>query len=129
MSFHEGLVSVYACCSLSYPLASVLCTWYRSCGLKLMRASQVASCKESACQCRRCKRCGFDPWMGKIPWNRKWQPTPVFFFFFFSLQYSCLENPMDRGACRATVRGVARSWTQLSTHACTRSSMILTSFL
>ena len=34
--------------------------------------------KESACQCRRCKRCGFNPWVGKIPWRRKWQPTPVF---------------------------------------------------
>jgi len=21
---------------------------------------------------------GFDPWVGKIPWRRKWQPTPVF---------------------------------------------------
>ena len=31
--------------------------------------------EESACQCR---RCGFDPWVGKIPWRRKWQPTPVF---------------------------------------------------
>ena len=30
------------------------------------------------------------------------------------LQYSCLENPMDRGAWRATVRGVAKSQTQLS---------------
>ena len=30
------------------------------------------------------------------------------------LQYSCLENPMDRGAWRATVHGVAKSWTQLS---------------
>ena len=27
------------------------------------------------------------------------------------LQYSCLENPMDRGAWQATVRGVAKSWT------------------
>ena len=34
--------------------------------------------KELACQFRRCKRCGFDPWVGKIPWSRKWQPTPVF---------------------------------------------------
>ena len=34
--------------------------------------------KESACQCRRCKRCGFDPWVRKIPWSRKWQPTSVF---------------------------------------------------
>ena len=33
--------------------------------------------KESACQCRRHKRCGFNPWIGKIPWNRKWQPTPA----------------------------------------------------
>ena len=30
------------------------------------------------------------------------------------LQCSCLENPMDRGAWRATVHGVAKSWTQLS---------------
>ena len=28
------------------------------------------------------------------------------------LQYSCLENPMDRGAWWATVHGVAKSWTQ-----------------
>ena len=28
-----------------------------------------------------------------------------------SLQYSCLENPMDRGAWRAIVHGVAKSWT------------------
>ena len=30
------------------------------------------------------------------------------------LQYSCLENPMDGGAWRAIVHGVAKSWTQLS---------------
>ena len=29
-----------------------------------------------------------------------------------ALQYSCLENPMDRGAWQATVRGVAKSWTR-----------------
>ena len=31
--------------------------------------------KISACQCTRCR---FDPWVRKIPWRRKWQPTPVF---------------------------------------------------
>ena len=31
--------------------------------------------KEPACQLRRCR---FNPWVGKIPWRRKWQPTPVF---------------------------------------------------
>ena len=30
--------------------------------------------KEPAC---RCKRCRFNPWVGKIPWRRKWQPTPI----------------------------------------------------
>ena len=30
------------------------------------------------------------------------------------LQYSCLENPMDRGAWQAAVHGVAESWTRLS---------------
>ena len=33
------------------------------------------------------------------------------------LQYSCLENPMDRGAWWAAVHGVAKSQPQLSTHA------------
>ena len=33
------------------------------------------------------------------------------------LQYSCLENPMDRGAWWAIVHRVTKSWTQLSTHA------------
>ena len=37
-----------------------------------------ASGKEPACQCRRRKRWGFNPWVGKIPWRRAWQPIPVF---------------------------------------------------
>ena len=28
--------------------------------------------------CLQCGRPGFDPWVGKIPWRRKWQSTPVF---------------------------------------------------
>ena len=34
--------------------------------------------KESACQCRRGRRRGFSPWVGRIPWRRRWHPTPVF---------------------------------------------------
>ena len=34
--------------------------------------------KEPACHCRRHKRCGFNLWVGKIPWRRAWQPTAVF---------------------------------------------------
>ena len=37
-----------------------------------------ASGKEPACQQRKCKRCRFDPWVEKIPWSMKWQPTPAF---------------------------------------------------
>ena len=40
--------------------------------------------KESTCQCRRCRKHRFYPWVRKIPWSRKWQLT----------QYSCLENSM-----------------------------------
>ena len=46
---------------------------------------------------------GFDLWVGKIPWRRHGN----------TLQYSCLENPMDRGAWRATVHRVAKSQTWL----------------
>ena len=28
--------------------------------------------------CPQCRRPGFDSWVGKIPWRRKWQPIPVF---------------------------------------------------
>ena len=34
--------------------------------------------KEPACQRRRHKRRGFDPWVRKIPWSRLWHLTPVF---------------------------------------------------
>ena len=34
--------------------------------------------KESGCQCRRCKRHGFDPWVGKILWRRQWWPVSEF---------------------------------------------------
>ena len=53
--------------------------------------------KESTCQCRRFKRHRFDPWEGNG----------------YPLQYSCLENPMDRGAWQAIVHGAAKSWTPL----------------
>jgi len=45
---------------------------------------------------------GFDPWVGKIPWRRKGQPTPMLLPG---------ESPMDRGAWWATVHGVTKSRT------------------
>ena len=44
---------------------------------------------------------GYTPGLGRSPAGEHANP----------LQYSCLENPMDRGAWRATVHGVTKSWT------------------
>jgi len=60
--------------------------------------------KEPGWQCRRRKRRRFDPWVEKIPGEGHGNP----------LQYSCLKNPMDRGAWQATVHRVAKSLTRLS---------------
>ena len=62
--------------------------------------------KEFACQCRRLKRCGLVPRLERSPgvWNSN------------SHQYSCLENPMDRGAWQGTVNGVTNGQTWLSMH-------------
>ena len=58
-----------------------------------------SSDKESACQCRRCKRRGFSSWVRKIPWRRTWRPTLVF---------------LSGEPCgRATVLGVTKSRTRL----------------
>ena len=46
--------------------------------LLLSRTSRWLTGKESTCQCGRCRRRRFHPWVTKIPWRRKWQPTPVF---------------------------------------------------
>ena len=57
---------------------------FRSFGETLYQVSELKSGlprwfsgKESAHQCSR-YRSGFDPWVGKVPWSRKWKPTTVF---------------------------------------------------
>ena len=47
---------------------------------------------------KRCRRHGFNPWIGKILWRRNGNP----------LQYPCQGNPMDREAWQATVHGVTK---------------------
>ena len=47
-------------------------------GTSSRRASQVAQVvKNQTAKAGDIVRCGFDPWVGKIPWRRKWEPTPV----------------------------------------------------
>ena len=45
---------------------------------QIQRTPDGSSGKEPACQCKRYRRCRFDPWVRKMPWRRKWQSTPVF---------------------------------------------------
>ena len=63
--------------------------------------------KEPACQCRRCKGYGFDPCFWKIPWRRKWRPTPVFLPGQFHAQRSLVGY---------SPRGRRKSLTRLSAH-------------
>ena len=75
--------------------------------------SRWGSGKESACQCRRHRRCSFNPWVGKISWRRKLQQlTPAFL----------PGGSHGQGAWKATVHRVAktqtepRDWAQTSAH-------------
>ena len=63
--------------------------------------SNGASGKEPACQCRRCNRRRFNPWVRKIPWRWAWQPIPVFL----------PAEPMNRGAWLAMAHRVTKNQT------------------
>ena len=65
--------------------------------------SRRLSGKESTCQCRKCRRLRFNHWLGKIPWRKRWQATPVFLPGEFHGQRSLV----------GTVHGVTKSQTQL----------------
>ena len=53
-------------------------SWIKCAMFLIGSFSDGTSGKEPACQGRRHKRCGFSPWVRKIPWRRSWQPTLVF---------------------------------------------------
>jgi len=117
--FHEAFAGLFLA---SEPQDSrVLCTclpavwlngsWHihfrsQACGKCLIiavKCKDVSSAKEPACQCRRYRNAGLIPGSGISPGGGHGNP----------LQDSCLENPMDRGAWRATVQGVIESQTRL----------------
>ena len=56
------------------PICVILCTTV----IAILWLPRWLSGKESAYQSRKHRRGGFDPWVRKIPWRRKWQHTPVF---------------------------------------------------
>ena len=73
--------------------------------------------KESACQCRRHKRRGYNPWVGKILWRRKWQPTLVFLPRKFHGQKSLVgHNPQGHKVLDKTQHACACMHTHTYTH-------------
>ena len=96
-SFDHFLSSFLICFT-----ALLKCNWYiGNCRVRLPRWLRG---KESDCQCRRLKRprASF-PGLGRSPGEGHGHP----------LQYSCLENPMDRGIWQARVHRVTKSQAQL----------------
>ena len=50
----------------------------------------------------RCKRLRFDPWVAKMPWNRKWQPVPILLPGKFHGQRSLADY--SQWGCKESVR-------------------------
>ena len=57
-------------------------------GIYINKGFPLAQQERICLQCRIRRRCGFIPWVRKIPWRRAWQPTPIFL----------PGESMDRGA-------------------------------
>ena len=69
--------------------------------------------KEPTCQSRRHKRLGFDPWVRKISWRRKWQPTPVFLPGKFHRQRSLVGY--SPWGCKESDK-TKSAWAHMHTH-------------
>ena len=84
--------------AISYAFASPTISFPHLCFIGFPGST---SGKEPACQCRRHKRHRFNPWVGKIPWRRAWQPTPVFWPG---------ESHGQRSQVGYIIHGVTKSW-------------------
>ena len=65
------------------------------------RVHQCLPCGSVGAECPKFGRPGFNPWVRKIPWRRKWRPTPVFL----------PGESHEQRNLWATVHGVTKSWT------------------
>ena len=95
---HRNIFKVHSCCSLYQYFIPFYCELIFSC-----RASSVAQRLRIHLQWRTTGDAGSIPGWGRCPGGGHGNP----------LQYSYLENPMDRGAWWATVHRVAKGWTWL----------------
>ena len=92
-------LSLHLCRLLPLPWLHIICLFFYKVSTK-----QGFPGGADGSVCLQCGRPGFSPWVGKIPWRRTWQPTPVL----------SPGKSMDGGEWRATVLGVAKSRMWLS---------------
>ena len=102
----------FSCCLF---LSSLPQIWakYHSNNLYTLGFPDGTSGKEPTCQCRRCKRENFDPWVRMILWRRAWQPTLVFL---------PEESPWTEKPGRLQSKGsqrVGHNWSDLAQHSTT----------
>ena len=65
------------------------CAYFLDAGMWFVHVlPRCLSSKEFTCQCRNSRRLWYDPWVGKIPWRRKWQTTSVFLLVYSHAQKS-----------------------------------------
>ena len=95
--------------------AKTFCTEFESEWVQVCQSEWGgASGKEPACQCRRHKRLGFDPWVGTTPWRRAWRPTPVFLPREFHGQRSLVSYSPEGHKELDTTEATLHARTQLS---------------
>ena len=105
LNHYLGNISIYHCDSFLFVNGRITVFFC------MKWASRWLSGKESSYYCWRYRRHRFNPWVGKIPRAGNGNP----------LQYSCVENFMDRRAWRAAVHGVTES--NMTEHTCAYASM------
>ena len=71
---------VILCCFIQIMHKTLFCASFQPVHVLILGLfpGGISGEEHHACQCRRHRRCGFHPWVRKIPWRRAWQPTPVF---------------------------------------------------
>ena len=99
-------------------ITSINCLWpIGQVHLQISGLLRWLSGKETVCQCKKCRRHGFSPWVEKIPWSWKWQPTPGFmpglkFQYFGHLMWRA--DSLEKTLMVGKIEGRRRGWWRIN---------------